>query len=53
LLIECARDIAKKVAEEPVTASRRELTSVKKKYDNRKYLDVSTEYDLPKLPRHR
>jgi len=50
-LIECAKEIAKKVAEEPVTASRRELIAVKKKYDNTKYLRVSTDYDLPKLPR--
>ena len=46
-----AKIIAGKVAEEPITASNRELIAVKKKYDNRKYSYISTEYDLPSMPR--
>ena len=38
---ECARLIAEKVAEEPITASQRKLGAVKKKYDNRRYMRVS------------
>lgn len=38
-----------KVSEEPVTASRRQLVAVKRKYDNRKYLNVSTEIGLPTI----
>lgn len=40
-LRECARVIAEKVGEEPITASRRRLGAVKKKYENRRYLHVS------------
>mmetsp|Transcript_13117 Transcript_13117/g.15416 ORF Transcript_13117/g.15416 Transcript_13117/m.15416 type:complete len:463 (-) Transcript_13117:296-1684(-) len=40
-LRECARLIAEKVGEEPITASRRKLGAVKKKYENRKYMHVS------------
>ena len=42
----CAANIAEKIGEEPVTASRRQLNSVKKKYDTRKYHHVSR-IDLP------
>lgn len=49
-LITCAKEISVKVAEAQVTASRRELIAVKKKYDNRKYLHVSTDFSLPVMP---
>lgn len=49
-IILCAKEISIKVAEAPVTASRRELIAVKKKYDNQKYLHVSTDFSLPIMP---
>mmetsp|Transcript_15271 Transcript_15271/g.28748 ORF Transcript_15271/g.28748 Transcript_15271/m.28748 type:complete len:476 (-) Transcript_15271:198-1625(-) len=49
-IISCAKEISVKVAEAPVTASRRELIAVKKKYDNKKYLHVSTDFSLPTIP---
>lgn len=48
-IIDCATHIAKKVSEEPVTASNRELIAVKRKYDSKKYLNVSTSVDLPSV----
>lgn len=48
-IIDCAGNIAVKVSEEPVTASRRQLVAVKRKYDNKKYLNVSTEIGLPTI----
>jgi hypothetical protein len=44
---ECAAIIAKKVSEEPVTASRRQLIAVKKKYNAEKYSCVSEQYENP------
>lgn len=49
-IIDCAAKVAKKVAEETVTASKRQLVAVKRKYDNKKYLNVSTEIGLPSIP---
>ncbi len=46
-IIECAEKIAVKVSEEPITASRRQLVAVKRKYDNKKYSNVSTKLRLP------
>lgn len=46
-LLKCAEDIAKHVAEEPITASRRQLIAVKKKFDNRKYCQVSSDVRNP------
>jgi len=46
-LIECAECIAKHVAQEPVTASRRQLIAVKRKFDNKKYNFVSGNVDNP------
>ncbi len=46
-----AKIIAEKVAEEPITASNRQLIAVKKKYDDDKYSFISTQYDLPSIPR--
>jgi len=46
-ILECATLLSKKVSEEPVTASRRQLVAVKRKFDSRKYLNVSTTIDLP------
>mmetsp|Transcript_6726 Transcript_6726/g.7297 ORF Transcript_6726/g.7297 Transcript_6726/m.7297 type:complete len:478 (+) Transcript_6726:159-1592(+) len=46
-IIDCAELVSKKVAEETVTASRRQLLAVKRKYDNKKYLNVSTQLRLP------
>lgn len=40
-LRECAKLIAEKVGEEPITASRRKLEAVKKKYNHRRYMHVS------------
>ena len=48
---ECAALIAKKVGEEPVTASRRQLVAVKKKYGTDKYRNISDQYDNPELMR--
>merc|ERR1740121_211905 len=46
-LLECAAIIARKIEEEPVTASKRQLVAVKRKYDNRRYQYVSTTVELP------
>lgn len=46
-ILECAAIIAKKVGEEPVTASRRQLVAVKRKYDNKKYMHVSIAVEQP------
>ena len=46
-LTECANIIARKVGEEPVTASKRQLIAVKKKYSAEKYLYVSEFYKNP------
>lgn len=46
-LFECASVIARKIGEEPVTASKRQLVAVKRKYDNKKYQFVSTSVGLP------
>jgi len=40
-IMDCAAVIARKIGEEPVTASRRQLVAVKRKFDNRKYQYVS------------
>lgn len=48
-LLQCAALIAKKVEEEPVTASRRQLVAVKRKYDNRKFRHVSTTVEQPNV----
>jgi len=48
-VIECAKVIAQKVGEEPVTASRRQLVAVKRKYENRRYMHVSSAVSLPTL----
>ena len=45
----CMERMAIKVGEEPITASRRQLNSVKKKYENRKYMEVATYVDLPEV----
>jgi len=52
-LYDRAIEISRKIAEEPVTASNRELVAVKKKYDQRKFLFVSTQYELPTMPDRR
>ncbi|GMI19206.1 hypothetical protein TeGR_g13754 [Tetraparma gracilis] len=44
-----AKLISKKVSEEPVTASRRQLIAVKKKFAGDKYGNVSEIYDHPVL----
>lgn len=41
--------MAEKVAEEPITASRRQLNAVKKKFENSKYLEVSVNLELPNI----
>mmetsp|Transcript_8043 Transcript_8043/g.11589 ORF Transcript_8043/g.11589 Transcript_8043/m.11589 type:complete len:498 (+) Transcript_8043:165-1658(+) len=46
-ILHCARIIAVKVGEEVVTASRRQLIAVKRKYDNAKYHNVSSELEEP------
>lgn len=43
----CAALISRKIGEKPVTASRRQLVAVKRKYDSRRYHNVSTTIDLP------
>jgi len=48
-LTTCMERMAEKVAEEPITASRRQLNAVKKKYENNKYLEVSTNVELPNV----
>jgi cyclin B len=47
MLLKCAEDIARYVAEEPITASRRQLIAVKKKFENKKYCHVSTDIKNP------
>jgi hypothetical protein len=47
LLIEIARELANKVANEPITASKRRLVAVKKKFESAKYMRVSSEVELP------
>jgi len=46
-IFECSAIMSKKIAEEPVTASRRQLVAVKRKYDNRKFSHVSKAIELP------
>eukprot|EP00587_Corethron_hystrix_P004254 CAMPEP_0113315454 /NCGR_PEP_ID=MMETSP0010_2-20120614/11116_1 /TAXON_ID=216773 ORGANISM="Corethron hystrix, Strain 308" /NCGR_SAMPLE_ID=MMETSP0010_2 /ASSEMBLY_ACC=CAM_ASM_000155 /LENGTH=401 /DNA_ID=CAMNT_0000171959 /DNA_START=257 /DNA_END=1462 /DNA_ORIENTATION=+ /assembly_acc=CAM_ASM_000155 len=46
-IFKCVSLIAKKVAEEPVTASRRELVAVKRKYDSSKFECISSRVLLP------
>mmetsp|Transcript_22463 Transcript_22463/g.38418 ORF Transcript_22463/g.38418 Transcript_22463/m.38418 type:complete len:495 (+) Transcript_22463:47-1531(+) len=48
-LTTCMERMAEKVGEEPITASRRQLNAVKKKYENSKYLEVSTNVELPNV----
>ena len=48
-ICDCAEVVATKVSEEPVTASKRQLVAVKRKYDNKKYMNVSTELRLPSI----
>jgi hypothetical protein len=44
---ECAEHIVDKVDEEVITASGRELVAVKRKFDNTKYENISTEIRNP------
>ena len=46
-IIEVARVVASKVSEEAATCSRRELISVKRKYEGDRYDNVSREYRDP------
>ncbi|KAL7551788.1 hypothetical protein ACHAWF_014984 [Thalassiosira exigua] len=48
-LMECMAMVAAKVCEPAVCASRRHLTAVRKKYEHRKYLSVSSEVELPSV----
>lgn len=48
-VMECAASVAQKVCEEPVTASRRQLVAVKRKYDHRRYLHVSSSLQRPSV----
>mmetsp|Transcript_3009 Transcript_3009/g.5687 ORF Transcript_3009/g.5687 Transcript_3009/m.5687 type:complete len:512 (-) Transcript_3009:170-1705(-) len=48
-LVKVMSEICDRVAEEPITASRRQLTAVKRKYSNKKYLSVATEIQLPSI----
>jgi hypothetical protein len=48
-LTTCMERMAEKVGEEPITASRRQLNAVRKKYENSKYLEVSTNVELPNV----
>mmetsp|Transcript_8893 Transcript_8893/g.12738 ORF Transcript_8893/g.12738 Transcript_8893/m.12738 type:complete len:493 (-) Transcript_8893:259-1737(-) len=48
-LTTCMERMAEKVAEEPITASRRQLNAVKKKFENSKYLEVSVNLELPNI----
>lgn len=48
-IVECAALIAKKVGEEPVTASRRQLVAVKKKYSTEKFGNIADKYDNPEI----
>jgi len=49
ILLECANLTAIKVGEEPVTASRRQLVAVKRKYDNKKFQNISMSVKCPNL----
>jgi len=48
-LWECMGIVARKVCEPAVCASRRQLTAVKKKYENRKYHSVSSALEMPSV----
>lgn len=48
-LIDICEVLVGKVANESVTASKRRLTAVKKKFDSSKYLKVSSEVELPSI----
>lgn len=48
-ILTCAAQVAKKVGEEPVTASKRLLASVKRKYSSRKFLQVSVKVNVPSI----
>jgi len=47
MLLKCAEEIARYVDEEPITASRRQLIAVKKKFENKKYGQVSSDIRNP------
>ena len=48
-IIEAASVVAAKVGEEATTSSRRELVSVKRKYEGDRYDNVSREYRDPEV----
>jgi len=48
-LMDCMTVIAAKISEPAICASRRHLTAVRKKYDNKKYLHVSSTLELPSV----
>ncbi|KAL7534036.1 hypothetical protein ACHAXR_005593, partial [Thalassiosira sp. AJA248-18] len=48
-LMACMDLCATKICEPAICASRRHLTAVRKKYENRKYLSVSTVIELPSM----
>jgi hypothetical protein len=48
-ILDCAKIIAGHVGQEPVTASRRQLIAVKRKFDNKKFLFVSGNIPNPEI----
>eukprot|EP00574_Skeletonema_japonicum_P005166 CAMPEP_0201714922 /NCGR_PEP_ID=MMETSP0593-20130828/1182_1 /ASSEMBLY_ACC=CAM_ASM_000672 /TAXON_ID=267983 /ORGANISM="Skeletonema japonicum, Strain CCMP2506" /LENGTH=494 /DNA_ID=CAMNT_0048204237 /DNA_START=288 /DNA_END=1772 /DNA_ORIENTATION=- len=48
-LTTCMERMVEKVSEEPITASRRQLNAVKKKFESSKYLEVSVNLELPNI----
>ena len=48
-LTKCMERMTEKVGESPITASRRQLNAVKKKFENKKYMEVATYLDLPSV----
>jgi hypothetical protein len=48
-LMACMTIVATKVCQPAICASRRQLTAVKKKYEHKKYLEVSEAVGLPSV----
>ena len=48
-LMDCMTTVAAKICEPAICASRRHLTAVRKKYEHRKYLSVSSTVEPPSV----
>ena len=48
-LYECMALVSRKISDPAICASRRQLTAVKKKYENRKYMSVAVALENPSV----